>query len=59
MPQTLGAGFAFLLATPRPVHHYDLYRLSGPDDMRNLELPDSFTRGTQSTPLAESVSLCF
>ena len=29
-----------------PVHHYDLYRLSGPEDMRNLELADSFARGT-------------
>ena len=29
----------------RPVHHYDLYRLRGPEDMRNLELADSFTRG--------------
>ena len=29
----------------RPVHHYDLYRLSGPGDMRNLELADSFARG--------------
>ena len=28
-----------------PVHHYDLYRLSGPDDLRGLDLQDSFTRG--------------
>jgi hypothetical protein len=28
-----------------PVHHYDLYRLRGPEDMCNLNLADSFTRG--------------
>ena len=30
------------------MHHYDLYRLGGPEDMRNLELPDSFARGTHA-----------
>ena len=27
------------------MHHYDLYRLRGPEDMRNLDLAESFARG--------------
>jgi hypothetical protein len=36
-------------AARRPVHHYDLYRLRGPEDMRNLELADSFARGARAS----------
>ena len=44
------------LAHARPVHHYDLYRLAGPSDLRGLDLEDSFTRGMSfSRPGVSSV----
>eukprot|EP00959_Pyramimonas_sp_CCMP1952_P127948 2675661-Pyramimonas_sp.AAC.1 len=32
-----------------PVHHFDLYRLRGPEDFANLDLDDSFTNGEALT----------
>mmetsp|Transcript_38416 Transcript_38416/g.72051 ORF Transcript_38416/g.72051 Transcript_38416/m.72051 type:complete len:249 (+) Transcript_38416:60-806(+) len=31
-----------------PVHHFDLYRLSGPEDFKNLQLAKSFSEGSES-----------
>lgn len=36
----------------RPVHHFDLYRLTSHESLGNLDLQDSFSRGVCVCPLS-------